>query len=170
MLVSHWPMSSAKPPRGSLQVPVTNCMSRSRTSLSTSFTSCREGNDARTFITDFLRLVKDLHPRRLYGEFTAIWDTLRKKIKRYFLKFNYFIKSCTKSLFYCYLEGKKAQTEQTEQTVRLCISVPARTRWSVCCSWCSDDTQCFSASPASLLPACHTASPGLNTYTQTQRI
>lgn len=79
MLVSHWPISSAKPPRGSLQVPVTNCMSRSRTSLSTSFTSCREGNDARTFITDFLRLVKDLHPRRLYGEFTAIWDTLRKK-------------------------------------------------------------------------------------------
>lgn len=50
--------------------------------------------------------------------------------------------------------------------LRLCISVPARTRWSVCCSWCSDDTQCFSASPASLLPACHTASPGLNAYTQ----
>lgn len=38
------PMSSAKPPRGSLQVPVTNCMSRSRTSLSTSFTSCRGDN------------------------------------------------------------------------------------------------------------------------------
>lgn len=34
------PMSSAKPPRGSLQVPVTNCSSRKRTSLSTSFTNC----------------------------------------------------------------------------------------------------------------------------------
>lgn len=38
----HWPISSAKPPRGSRHVPVTNCMSRSLTSLSTSFTSCKD--------------------------------------------------------------------------------------------------------------------------------
>lgn len=34
-------MSSAKPPSGSRQVPVTNCIKRRRTSLSTSFTNCK---------------------------------------------------------------------------------------------------------------------------------
>lgn len=42
----HPPMSSAKPPNGSLQVPVTNCMRRRRTSLSTSFTNCTQTHES----------------------------------------------------------------------------------------------------------------------------
>lgn len=108
----HWPISSAKPPRGSRHVPVTNCMSRSLTSLSTSFTSCKDET-----------------------------ENARKS------------------------DSQELNTYSVCICVRACMCVvdetlPARTKWSVCCSWCSVDTLCSSASPEDRPPACHTASPG----------
>lgn len=49
------------------------------------------------------------------------------------------------------------------------LTVPARTRWSACCSLCSDDIPCSSASPAGRPPASHTASPASNQYIRGQR-
>lgn len=51
-----------------------------------------------------------------------------------------------------------------KQGVCSCVTVPARTRWSVCCFLYSDDTPCSSASPAGLPPACRTAWPGSYTH------
>lgn len=140
--VSHWPMSSAKPPRGSLQVPVTNCMSRSRTSLSTSFTSWRGGRD------------------KTYNDNTLLTARQPADSLTHSSKGNMNLKQHLQASDMClsFILHRRSKSRLTH-SVCVCMTVPARTRWFVCCSSCSGGTLCSSASPAGLPPAFHTASP-----------